>query len=223
MDTTAVNGPEDVLDWDAIDWRAHEDNVARLRRRIFTATRKQDWARVRSLQKMMLRSWSNTLVSVRQVTQHNAGRRTAGVDGEVALSSPERRGWRCGCTARARPGIRGRSDACTSRRPMENSAHSAFRRTPHTARSRRSGEVSESFVTVTHPFHPLAGQRLRVLFERRYQAGGLALCCEGGSLGTVMLPVDWTDRGTPAASGVVGFEELIELAALVRALATRQE
>jgi hypothetical protein len=28
----------------------------------------------------------------------------------------------------------------------------------------------------------LAGQRLRVLFERRYQAGGLALCCEGGSL-----------------------------------------
>jgi hypothetical protein len=98
-----------------------------------------------------------------------------------------------------------------------------FRRTPHTARSRRSGEVSESFVTVTHPFHPLAGQRLRVLFERRYQAGGLALCCEGGSLGTVMLPVDWTDRGTPAASGVVGFEELIELAALVRALATRRE
>jgi hypothetical protein len=38
-----------------------------------------------------------------------------------------------------------------------------------------------------------------------------------------MLPVDWTDRSTPAASGVVGFEELIELAALIRALATRQE
>ncbi len=62
-----------------------------------------------------------------------------------------------------------------------------------------------------------------MLFERRYQAGGLALCCEGGPGGTVMLPVDWADRGTPAASGVVGFEELIELAALVRALATRQE
>jgi RNA-directed DNA polymerase len=90
LDTNTVNGPEDVLDWDAIDWRTHEDNVARLRRRIFTATRERDWARVRSLQKMMLRSWSNTLVSVRQVTQRNAGRRTAGVDGEVALSSPER-------------------------------------------------------------------------------------------------------------------------------------
>ena len=55
MDTNAVNGPEDVFDWDAIDWRTHEDNVARLRRRIFTATREQDWARVRSLQKMMVR------------------------------------------------------------------------------------------------------------------------------------------------------------------------
>jgi RNA-directed DNA polymerase len=79
-----------VLDWDAIDWRVHEQNVARLRRRIFTATREQDWTKVRSLQKMMLRSWSNTLLCVRQVTQRNTGRRTAGIDGEVALSSPER-------------------------------------------------------------------------------------------------------------------------------------
>ena len=90
LDTIAVNGPEDVLDWDAVVWRTHEERVARLRRRIFKATREQRWATVRSLQKMMLRSWSNTLLSVRQVTQRNAGRRTAGVDGEVALSSPER-------------------------------------------------------------------------------------------------------------------------------------
>ena len=62
-----------------------------------------------------------------------------------------------------------------------------------------------------------------MLFERRYESGGLALCCEGGLLGSVMLPVDWTDRGKPEASGAVGSEELIELAALVRALATRQE
>ena len=90
MDAIMVNGPEDVLDWDAVVWRTHEENVARLRRRIFTATRAQDWATARSLQKMMLRSWSNTLLSVRQVTQRNAGRRTGGIDGEVALSSPER-------------------------------------------------------------------------------------------------------------------------------------
>jgi RNA-directed DNA polymerase len=85
-----VNGPEGVSAWDAVDWRAHERDVARLRRRIFKATREGDWPQVRSLQRMMLRSWSNTLVSVRQVTQRNAGRRTAGVDRVVALDSPAR-------------------------------------------------------------------------------------------------------------------------------------
>src|SRR5262245_24391425 len=50
LDTVAVNGPEDVtLDWDGIDWRFHEQNVIRLRRRIFQATREQDWAKARSL------------------------------------------------------------------------------------------------------------------------------------------------------------------------------
>ncbi len=81
-----ANGPEGVPDWGAINWQVHEGNVRRLRQRIFKAARDQDWAKVRSLQKMMLRSWSNTLVSVRQVTQRNAGRRTAGVDGQVALT-----------------------------------------------------------------------------------------------------------------------------------------
>ena len=57
-----VNGTEDVtLEWDAINWRLHEDNVGRLRRRIFKAVKDEDPAKVRSLQKMMLRSWSNTL------------------------------------------------------------------------------------------------------------------------------------------------------------------
>jgi RNA-directed DNA polymerase len=82
-----VNGTEDVaLEWEAINWRLHEDNVRRLRRRIFKAAKEQDLATVRSLQKMMLRSWSNTLISVRRVAQRNTGRKTAGIDGEVALT-----------------------------------------------------------------------------------------------------------------------------------------
>src|SRR5487761_1378724 len=86
-----VNGPEDpVFDWDAVDWRACGQEVRRLRQRIFKATREQDWAKVRSLQKLMLRSRSNTLLSVRQATQRNAGRKTAGVDGQVALTSRAR-------------------------------------------------------------------------------------------------------------------------------------
>jgi RNA-directed DNA polymerase len=86
-----VNGPEDeALDWDTIVWPLHEDNVRRLRCRIFKATMDGDLAKVRNLQKMMLWSWSNTLVSVRQVTQRNAGRTTPGVDGQVALTAQAR-------------------------------------------------------------------------------------------------------------------------------------
>ena len=81
-----LNGPEDdVLEWFAIDWQAAEDDVRRLRQRIFTASQVGDLKRVRSLQKLMLRSRSNTLLSVRRVTQINAGRKTAGIDGEVVL------------------------------------------------------------------------------------------------------------------------------------------
>ena len=90
-----ANGPEDQprnapSQWDRIDWRAQEEQVRRLRQRIFKASQEQDWPKVRNLQKLMLRSRANTLVSVRQVTQRNAGRRTAGIDGEVALT-PEAR------------------------------------------------------------------------------------------------------------------------------------
>jgi len=93
MAALGANGPEDVVpDWDAINWQVHEDNVRRLRQRIFTAVKGGDWPRVRNLQKLLLRSWSNTLISVRQATQRNAGRKTAGIDGEVALNSPARMG-----------------------------------------------------------------------------------------------------------------------------------
>ena len=85
-----VNGPEDLINWDAIDWRSQEAQVQRLRQRIFKATQAGDHQQVRNLQKLMLRSRANTLVSVRRVSQHNTGRHTAGVDRQVALTSPAR-------------------------------------------------------------------------------------------------------------------------------------
>jgi RNA-directed DNA polymerase len=91
-----ANGPEGlhpVFDgdaWEHVDWRYHEEQVRRLRGRIFKAVQEGDWPEARNLQKLALRSWSNTLVSVRQVTQRNTGRRTAGIDGLVALTSQAR-------------------------------------------------------------------------------------------------------------------------------------
>ena len=40
--------------------------------------------------KLMLRSYSNLLLAVRRVTQENAGRKTAGLDGQIALSPADR-------------------------------------------------------------------------------------------------------------------------------------
>src|SRR5450756_1923311 len=63
-DADLVNGPEDVLgDWDEVEWRRVEQDVRRLRQRIFTASQAGDLKRVRNLQKLMLRSRANTLVS----------------------------------------------------------------------------------------------------------------------------------------------------------------
>ena len=62
-----VNGPEGGFpDWDQVDWGRAEENVRRLRRRIFAASRAGDLKKARSLQKLMLRSRSNALVSVRR-------------------------------------------------------------------------------------------------------------------------------------------------------------
>jgi RNA-directed DNA polymerase len=86
-----VNGPEDeVLDWDAVAWRVVEDDVRRLRQRIFTATQAQDYKKVRNLQKLMLRSRANALISVRRVTEVNAGRKTAGVDGRLVVGDQDK-------------------------------------------------------------------------------------------------------------------------------------
>lgn len=82
----AVSGPEDVSGWHAVNWRACENNVRRLRQRIFTASMAGDLSRVRRLQRLMLRSRSNTLISVRRVTER-AARLTAGVDGEIVLTA----------------------------------------------------------------------------------------------------------------------------------------
>src|SRR6266511_2930986 len=72
--TPMANGPEGLLPaltadgWDSIDWQRHEQEVRRLRSRIFNAVQEGDWPKVRNLQKLMLRSWSFLLVGVRQVT-----------------------------------------------------------------------------------------------------------------------------------------------------------
>jgi RNA-directed DNA polymerase len=99
-----VNGPQDPIVWEAIDWHHQSGQVRRLRQRIFKAAQAGEYKQVRNLQKLMLRSLANTLVSVRQVSQHNTGRLTAGVDGQVALTHPDRTGLAMLLHRRSGPG-----------------------------------------------------------------------------------------------------------------------
>jgi len=86
-----VTETETPTDWNRVNWRETTRVVRNLRQRIFRASQAGDWAKVRSLQKLMLRSRANTLVSVRRVTQVNRGKNTAGVD-TLVVKTPAARG-----------------------------------------------------------------------------------------------------------------------------------
>jgi len=91
MGSNGVNGPEGLTDWNSVNWRKANRQVRNLRCRIFRASQQGDFRKVASLQKLMLRSYSNRLIAVRRVTQVNQGKRTPGVD-KVLVKTPKARG-----------------------------------------------------------------------------------------------------------------------------------
>ncbi|MGH3199718.1 MAG: DUF5372 family protein [Streptosporangiaceae bacterium] len=73
---------------------------------------------------------------------------------------------------------------------------------------------------VTHPFHPLNGQRLEVLYARRRGADTVFVCA-GGLSGQMTLPQAWTDRGEPPQPRRLSAEGLAGLDTLIRAIEGR--
>lgn len=71
-----------LVDWTQIDWERANRNVRQLQMRIVKAEREGRIGKVRSLQRILTRSFSARALSVRRVTE-NKGKRTAGVDGEL--------------------------------------------------------------------------------------------------------------------------------------------
>jgi RNA-directed DNA polymerase len=86
-----ANGAKGQTDWNAVEWRQAMKSVRNLRQRIFRASAEGNHRTVRSLQKLMLRSYSNALLAVRRVTQVNTGKNTPGVD-KVVIKTPKARG-----------------------------------------------------------------------------------------------------------------------------------
>ena len=75
-------------------------------------------------------------------------------------------------------------------------------------------------LVVIHPFHPLRGERLEVLFVRRIGTGRIYVG-EGGRLGSVSLPEDATDRGREPAERALSVEFLDYQKQLLRHLGER--
>ena len=91
MQLTIVNVTSSTTNWNSVKWKNAYRVVRRLRQRIFKATKGGNLKAVRNLQRLLMRSFSNILLAVRQVTQLNAGRKTAGVD-KLLVKTPEARG-----------------------------------------------------------------------------------------------------------------------------------
>lgn len=85
-----VNSSHTYDNWDSIDWESVAAYVRKLRQAIFRATKEGDLRKVRTLQRIMLRSFENRAVSVRRVTQINRGKKTAGVDRKLVTTSEAR-------------------------------------------------------------------------------------------------------------------------------------
>ncbi|MBR8841104.1 MAG: group II intron reverse transcriptase/maturase [Stigonema ocellatum SAG 48.90 = DSM 106950] len=79
-----------LLSWNQINWKKVNKAVRNLRQRIFRARKLGDFRKLRNLQKLMLLSYANLLLSVRRITQTNLGKATAGIDKEI-INTPEQR------------------------------------------------------------------------------------------------------------------------------------
>jgi RNA-directed DNA polymerase len=88
---TDVNGQrEQLTDWHQVNWKKVKKLINSLRKRIFRARKLGQWKQLRRLQKLMNKSYANLLLAVRQITQNNKGKSTAGIDRKT-VDTPSQR------------------------------------------------------------------------------------------------------------------------------------
>jgi hypothetical protein len=65
--------------WKKLPWKKFRVNLFRLQKRVYKAVSVGDKRKARSIQKLILKSQAARLLAIRQVTQLNAGKKTAGI------------------------------------------------------------------------------------------------------------------------------------------------
>ena len=76
--------------WKNLPWKKFQKDLFRLQRRVFKAIQVGDKRKAMSLIRLILKSTAARMLAIRQVTQLNAGKRTAGIDGKALLNHEER-------------------------------------------------------------------------------------------------------------------------------------
>src|SRR2546425_12843063 len=87
MDNETPQGVSD--EWSTIPWRKLERYIYRLQKRIYKAKQRHDTRAVRGLKRVLKRSKAAKTLAVRQVTQDNRGKRTAGRHGGKKTQATE--------------------------------------------------------------------------------------------------------------------------------------
>ena len=85
-----TSSPEE-WEWSTVFWRKIERSVDNLHSLLYKAFKNGRFNMARKLSKLLLNSTGSILLNVRRVTQDNAGKKTAGVDGKKALDAKARK------------------------------------------------------------------------------------------------------------------------------------
>lgn len=76
--------------WKNLNWKKFRRDLFRLQCRVFKAIREGNKRKALSLQKLILKSKAARFLAIRQVSQLNTGKKTAGIDGKKSLTFKER-------------------------------------------------------------------------------------------------------------------------------------
>jgi len=76
--------------WKTLPWKKFRRDLFRLQKRVYKAIQVGDKQKAKCLQKLILKSTAARMLAIRQVTQLNAGKKTAGIDVQASLTFEER-------------------------------------------------------------------------------------------------------------------------------------
>jgi RNA-directed DNA polymerase len=76
--------------WFELPWKDFQSKTFQLQKRIYKASRNKEIDKVKKLQTRLFGTYEARMIAIRQVTQLNDGKKTAGIDGQKSLSMKQR-------------------------------------------------------------------------------------------------------------------------------------